>query len=497
MKEISRLLKKSQYKKIIFFFCLVSMLVLVGVGIELGVSYFHEMARARSDADNLNQAFQTQIESTFNKVDLVLIQAAHELEARPKLEDWKPDELTKMLEEKKRFIPEAQNIFVVGRDGMDRVRFKYGGRYNLADRDYFYKQATNAENKLIFSKPLTSRETGRMVIILSRKVYDKKRQFAGIVAAGIPLIFFSEFYSKLNLLPDSAITINGMDNILYSRYPWAEKYVGFPLQHQDTIRELFYNNKKAVFAKRKSRIDGVTRLTNSRRVGDTNFFVVVALSKAQYLIGWYTKCSIYVFSFIILFIFALNFLIRSLRALNDLEEQRKLAVQNAKLTSLGEMAGGIAHEINNPLAIISGRVNVMIKNIDANQYEAESFKSSLQKIGQTTERIAKIVKSLKAFSRTNEQDPFVPTQLKDVVDHAIEICREKFRSSPVSLKIESIPEVRINCRESQIVQVVLNLLGNAFDAVEKLEEKWIVVTFEVTEDEKVLIKVIDLSLIHI
>nr|BDT29029.1 ATP-binding protein [Bacteriovorax sp. HI3] len=491
MKEISRLLKKSQYKRIIFLFCFVSTLLLIGVSVELGVSYFYEIRRARLDADNLNQAFGTQIESTFKKVDMVLLNTIELLKSRNSIEDWKTEELSKILVEKNRFIPEAQNVFVVGKDGRDKVRFKLNSKFNLGDRDYFYKQFSSVENKLVFSKPLVSRETGRLVIILSRKILDKNNQFAGIVAAGVPLIYFSNFYSELNLLPDSAITINGIDNLLYSRYPWVEKFIGFPLQNQDTIRELFYHNKRAVFAERKSRIDGVTRITSARRVGDYDFFVVTALSKSQYMTGWYTKCAIYIISFIVLFIFALNFLTRSLKALNDLEEQRKVAVQNAKLTSLGEMAGGIAHEINNPLAIISGRVNLMIKSIDSNQYDPEGFKTSLDKIGQTTERIAKIVRSLKAFSRTNEQDPFIPTQVKDVIEHTIEICREKFRTSPVSLKIDSIPDVQINCRESQIVQVVLNLLSNAFDAVEKLDEKWIEVKFEVIGSEKILIKVID------
>ena len=491
MKEISRLLKKSQYKRIIFFFCSVSALILIGAGLELGFSYFYEIKRARTDADNLNQAFQTQIESIFKKIDLVLLDTVNILEAKSKLEDWNPSELSALLTKRNSYIPEAQNVFVVGKDGVDRVRFRYGSRFNLSDRDYFYKQISSAENKLFFSRPLVSRETGRLVVILSRKIFDKKGQFAGIVAAGVPLTIFSDFYSRLNLRPNSAITINGIDNILYSRYPWAEKFVGLPLSNQDTIRELFYNGKKVVFSERKSRIDGITRITSARRVGEYNFFVVVAISKMEYLMGWFAKCGIYIASFIALFVFALNFLIRSLKALNDLEEQRKVAVQNAKLTSLGEMAGGIAHEINNPLAIISGRVNLLIKSIANDQYNAETFQSALEKIGQTTDRIAKIVKSLKAFSRTNEQDPFIPTAVKDVIDHTVEICREKFRTSPVSLKIDAVPEVQINCRESQIVQVVLNLLSNSFDAVEKLPEKWIEVKFEVVGNEKILIKVLD------
>lgn len=491
MKDLGISLQKSPAKRILFFFCFISILIVIGAAAELTFSYYYELKRARIDADNLSQAFQTQIEETFKKIDMILLDTVGILEERKGLEEWKARELSGLLEQRKRHIPEAQNLFIVGKDGADLVRYQHGNRYNHGARDYFYKQVSSKENKLIFSRPLVSQETGKLVMILSRKVLGKKGEFQGIIAAGIPLVYFSEFYSKLNLLPHSAITINGTDNLLYSRYPWVEKFIGYPLSNQDTVRELFYNNKKVFLSERKSKIDNITRVTSSRRVGNYDFFVVVAVSKKEYLEGWFFKCAIYIVSLVILFTFALNILLRLLKSLSDLEEQRKVAIHNAKLTSLGEMAGGIAHEINNPLAIISGRVNLLIKAIDNGDYDPEAFKKSLDKIGQTNERIAKIVRSLKAFSRTNDQDPFLPTNVKDVIEHAVEICREKFTASPVSLKIGSIPDVKINCRESQIVQVVLNLLSNAFDAVEKLDEKWIEIRTEVVGSELVLIKVID------
>lgn len=491
MKVTLKLLKNSQYKRIIFFFYALSAFMFIGMTLELTFSYFHEMKRARSDADNLSQVFQVQIEGVFKKIDLVMHDTVKVLQSRSDLSQWSKAELVALMTEGKSFIPEAQNFFVLGADGIDKIRTKNGVPYNFSDRDYFYKQISAKENKLIFSKPIVSRESGKLVVILSRKLVNKKNDFIGIVAAAVPLAFFSEFYSKLNLLPDSAITISSSENVLYSRYPWTEQFIGTSLLNPETVNELFYKNKRVFISERKSRIDGIKRITSSRKVGDYGFFVVVALSKLEYLKGWFFKCGVYLASFIVLFVFAMNFLVKSLRALSDLEEQRKLVVQKAKLTSLGEMAGGVAHEINNPLAIISGKIALLIKTIEKGQYEAEEFKNSLQKISQTTDRIAKIVRSLKTFSRTNEHDPFVATSLRDIIDQTLEICQEKFKNTPVSLKVHDIPDVKINCRESQIVQVLLNLLGNALDAVEKLDEKWIEISVIKTSEDSIVIRVTD------
>ena len=490
MKDVSKLLKNSQYKKIILFFTAICGVLFLSVAIELAFSYRTTIKIAKSDADNLSQVFQTQIESTFKKIDLILLDSSKTIGNRQNLSDWSKEDLTKILDERLSQLPETKTFFVVGTDGYDKTRNRSGAAFYLADRDYYYKQITSHEDEVVFSKPLTSRESGRKIVVLSRKIVNSKNEFQGIVAASIPLTFFSEFYSKLNLRANSAITISSSDNILYSRYPWSDKFIGMPLFNQDAIKNLFINNRPVFYSEVESKIDGVTRLSSARKVGNYNFFVVVSLSKFEYLKGWFIKSILYFLGLTTLTLIASNFLIKSLTSLSDLEDRRKLAVQNAKLTSLGEMAGGIAHEINNPLMVISGRCNQLIKSLEIDEFDKARFKSSLEKINQTTDRIAKIVKSLKAFSRNNDQDPFVPVSVKEIADHTVEICKEKFRHSSVDLKFESIPDVKINCRESQVVQVLLNLLSNAHDAVEKIDGSWVKLVV-LTTPEKVLIKVID------
>ena len=153
--------------------------------------------------------------------------------------------------------------------------------------------------------------------------------------------------------------------------------------------------------------------------------------------------------------------------------QEATIVNSAKMSSLGEMAGGVAHEINNPLAIIHGLAERLTRNLDKGNFEKEQFQQSVEKIKKTSLRIAKIVKGLKDFSRAGDQDPMQEIVLSQLFEDTLEFCRERFRHHNVDL-IESAPsQLRIMGRSSQLSQIILNLLNNAFDAVVNLPEKWI------------------------
>jgi C4-dicarboxylate-specific signal transduction histidine kinase len=177
--------------------------------------------------------------------------------------------------------------------------------------------------------------------------------------------------------------------------------------------------------------------------------------------------------------------------MQELDDRKKSAIQTAKLTSLGEMASGIAHEINNPLAVISTRATQLRRQIERGQYDPEAFKASLLRINQTVDRIAKIIRGLKSFSRNAEQDAFDAVPLKSIVENTLELCNEKFRHQRVLLKVDTVPEAVLYCREAQLVQVLLNLLSNAYDAVERLDDRWTHVSFSIDQNEILSIMVTD------
>jgi signal transduction histidine kinase/integral membrane sensor domain MASE1 len=170
----------------------------------------------------------------------------------------------------------------------------------------------------------------------------------------------------------------------------------------------------------------------------------------------------------------------------ELEISKVQLINSSKMASLGEMASGMAHEINNPLAIIQGKVKVISMMLEDLQISQPGIFTEIHKIKLTTDRIDKIVKGLRNFSRASNNDPFEPVPLQKLLDETLDLCSEKFKAHGIDLKIKTIPQVSIMCRPSQISQVFINLLNNSSDAIEELKEKWIEIDFKL-ENNKVCI----------
>ena len=155
------------------------------------------------------------------------------------------------------------------------------------------------------------------------------------------------------------------------------------------------------------------------------------------------------------------------------ESEAKLN-QTAKLTALGEMAGGIAHEINNPLSIMKGFIDLMQKSVSRGQVDLVMFGQYLEKSSNTIQRISRIVQAMKRVSRDSSQDQKVSHGVNSLIDEVLDVVKEKFRVNGVRLDVDRLGiEVKIDCRPVEISQVLLNLLTNAFHAVEKTPGGWV------------------------
>jgi PAS domain S-box-containing protein len=172
-------------------------------------------------------------------------------------------------------------------------------------------------------------------------------------------------------------------------------------------------------------------------------------------------------------------------------EQRQRLISSAKLAALGEMAGGISHEINNPLAVIHARAESIKEMALRGNVDVTKLAYGAEKIELTSKRIAKIVKALRNIARDGEKDPFLRTPVKSIIEDVVEICRERFLHHSIDFQIEEVSQTLVmECRAVQISQIVLNLLSNAFDAVKTSPARW--VKLEVKElDNQVQISVSD------
>ena len=165
-------------------------------------------------------------------------------------------------------------------------------------------------------------------------------------------------------------------------------------------------------------------------------------------------------------------------------QQMALLVQE-KMSSLGEMAAGIAHEINNPLAIITGKASLMVDRIRKGKSNLDEIQESFEKIEVTAARIARIVRGLRSFSRSGDKTPFEPVEIKKLIEEVVGLFRQRAYDLGIKLTVECPGGLLIMGRETELNQVLLNLLSNSMDAVKNLFDKWIKI--EVTESEDFLV----------
>jgi PAS domain S-box-containing protein len=146
----------------------------------------------------------------------------------------------------------------------------------------------------------------------------------------------------------------------------------------------------------------------------------------------------------------------------------KQAYQNSKLASIGEMAAGVGHEINNPLTIISGYIAIMLNKFNNNNsFNHESFKDYAQKIDIASKRIENIVKGLRTFARSDhsELDVFDPLA---AFYESLRMLQEIYERDNIRFEIiDSIPKGSVEAFGSRgkLQQVYMNLFSNAKDAL--------------------------------
>jgi C4-dicarboxylate-specific signal transduction histidine kinase len=155
-----------------------------------------------------------------------------------------------------------------------------------------------------------------------------------------------------------------------------------------------------------------------------------------------------------------------------IEEQKHQMIEKNKLASLGEMAAGIAHEVNNPLTVIHSNNSIIQKLIIKNKLDPIKLEKLTTKTREQIERITGIITSLRNLSRGLANEENESFSIDQVLDESIKLAKIRDKSKKIIFQFNSKPFSAYGNR-GQIVQVVLNLLNNAIDAIEVLDDPWI------------------------
>jgi PAS domain S-box-containing protein len=152
------------------------------------------------------------------------------------------------------------------------------------------------------------------------------------------------------------------------------------------------------------------------------------------------------------------------RVEGQLQRQREVLYQSEKLAALGTMAAGIAHEMNNPLGIITARIEVMLLDAEQQQLPAQVL-DDLQVLHRASQRVARIAASLRSFARHTPGDR-VPVDLNAVVEEGLLLMQKPLAADNVQILTSLAPELpAILGDASTLHQVLMNLLTNAREAM--------------------------------
>ncbi|MGB3405716.1 MAG: ATP-binding protein [Microcoleaceae cyanobacterium] len=211
------------------------------------------------------------------------------------------------------------------------------------------------------------------------------------------------------------------------------------------------------------------------------------------------------------------------QTLKELKQTQSQLIQTEKMSSLGQMVAGIAHEINNPVSFIHGNLDCAIdysqdllhlielyqehypKPVEEIQIELEEldieflnkdFTQLMNSMKIGTERIRDIVKSLRTFSRLDEAD-LKAVDIHEGIESTLMILKHRFKAKANHPEIQIIKEYDelplVDCYSGQLNQVFMNIIHNAIDALEEAQvnDGMIKIQTQVIDSNTIQIKITD------
>ncbi|HIJ57558.1 MAG TPA: response regulator [Deltaproteobacteria bacterium] len=154
-------------------------------------------------------------------------------------------------------------------------------------------------------------------------------------------------------------------------------------------------------------------------------------------------------------------------AYEELKSAQSQLVQSAKLASIGELAAGVVHELNQPLMVIRGYTQTLLRHPG----DSTDINKWLKLIEKNTGRMTSIINHLRIFSRQS-QSKFKPVDLNQVIEDAFLMVSEQLRLHDIqTVRNLSADVPKIKGDANKLEQVILNLITNARDAIEQRRKK--------------------------
>ncbi len=168
--------------------------------------------------------------------------------------------------------------------------------------------------------------------------------------------------------------------------------------------------------------------------------------------------------------------------------------QSQKLAALGEMTAGMAHEISNPSAVIRAYISTLSKLCQNNKYDQVKFIKALEKMDASSERIAKIIKTMRVQSRKAKPEEKKYFNFTTMIDEIGEAFILKAKTKHVEYELLNVieeDELNLYGDEVQVGQVLINLVNNAVDAAAEEDEQWVRIKLDTDTPNTITIHIVD------
>jgi len=166
------------------------------------------------------------------------------------------------------------------------------------------------------------------------------------------------------------------------------------------------------------------------------------------------------------------------KALSDLKTTQSQLIENKKMAALGELAGGVAHEINTPLTSImisSGAIEKVIEQDPINKTMLTRLVSVIQK---TVEQAASVVANVRAFAQVEEEKPIEEYNLEQMLHEVSVILAGELDLVGREIDMDIPKDMMILCRSNEARDIFCKVIENSIDAIKDLDEKWVQVRAE-------------------
>ncbi len=159
-----------------------------------------------------------------------------------------------------------------------------------------------------------------------------------------------------------------------------------------------------------------------------------------------------------------------------LKRSQEQVEEAAKLSMMGAALAGIAHDMATPLSLIIGNLELMMRKLKHDEAANADLIKLLNRIEKGSNHLTGLVHSLKRVSRNSKSDEFLQVDLKSVAQDAFTIASQNAKKAQVEVTVDVPDDLITYGHPSELTQVLINLIGNAVDAVENNAEKWIKVS---------------------